>query len=274
MIRGIVVLLAAILLAPVPATAQSYPIFDAHIHYSRPDGDVYTPERILSILARAGVRRALVSSTPDDGTLQLYERAPAGIVPALRPYRTPDDMRTWTRDPAVAAYVEERLRRGVYRAIGEAHFGAGDVAAPVVQRVAELAAQHQLVLWCDVDDATVEALLTTYPDARILWAHAGMTASARRVGELIDRHPQLWVELALRTDVAPDGALDPGWRAVFTRHPDRFVVGTDTWVTSRWERVRAATEAVQHWLRQLPAEVAEQIAWKNGERLFPPPTRR
>jgi predicted TIM-barrel fold metal-dependent hydrolase len=257
-------------LAPAPAAAQ-FPIFDAHIHYSQPDRDAYTPERILSILARAGVRRALVSSTPDDGTLELYRRAPAGIVPSLRPYRTGADMGTWTRDPAVGAYVEERLKRGVYRAIGESHLGLADVQAPVVKRVAELAAQHGLLLWCHVDDAAAEAMLTTYPGVRILWAHAGMSAGARRVAELVDRHPALYVELALRTDVAREGTLDPEWRAVFVRHPDRFLVGTDTWVTPRWERVRAATEAVQQWLLQLPREVAEQIAWKNGDRLFPPP---
>jgi hypothetical protein len=55
------------------------------------------------------------------------------------------------------------------------------------------------------------------------------------------------------------------------RHPDRFLDGTDTWVTSRWESVRDANEAVQRWLQQLPREIAEPIAWKNGERLFPPP---
>ena len=76
--------LATILGAAVPAAAQ-FPIFDAHIHYSRPDWDTYTPERALSILAAAGVRRAIVSSTPDDGTLKLYEKAPKGIVPFLRP---------------------------------------------------------------------------------------------------------------------------------------------------------------------------------------------
>jgi Amidohydrolase len=270
MARGITALLAMALLAAAPAAAQ-YPIFDAHIHYSQPDWDAYTPERILSILARAGVRRALVSSTPDDGTLKLYEKSPAGIVPSLRPYRTRADMSTWPRDPAVAAYVEERLKRGIYRAIGESHFGVSDVPAPVVKRFAELAVQHKLFLWCHIDDATVEAMLKTYPGAKILWAHAGMSAGAQRVGELVDRYPALWVELALRTDVAPGGALDPAWRALFMRHPDRFVVGTDTWVTSRWESVRDANEAVQRWLQQLPREVAEQIAWKNGERLFPPP---
>ena len=251
-----------------PADAE-FPIFDAHIHFSRPDWDVYTPERALSILARAGVRRAIVSSTPDDGTLKLYDRAPKGIVPFLRPYRSRGDMSSWTRDPAVATYVEERLKRGVYRGIGEFHMGADDVEGQTVKRVTELAAQHDLFLQCHVDDVTIEKLLTAYPRVRMLWAHAGMSAPAATVSRLLDRYPKLWVELALRSDVAPGGTLDPEWR-VFVKFPDRFLVGTDTWMTSRWETVADGMRHVQQWLAQLPPDVAEKIAWKNGETLFPP----
>jgi hypothetical protein len=68
------------------------PIVDAHIHYSRPDWDVLSPAQVLAILDRARVQRALVSSTPDDGTLKLYEAAPHRIVPFLRPYRMREDM--------------------------------------------------------------------------------------------------------------------------------------------------------------------------------------
>jgi hypothetical protein len=271
MSRWLAALVAVLVLGSTPAAAQ-LPIFDAHIHYSRPDWTTYTPERVLSILAQAGVRRAIVSSTPDDGTLMLYDRAPAGIVPFLRPYRTREDMGTWPRDPGVAAYVEERLnKRSVYRGIGESHFGADDVEAPTLRRLAELAKTRGLFLQCHIDETTVEKMLTTYPGVKILWAHAGMSSTPTTVGRLVDRYPMLWVELALRTDVASSGTLDPEWRAVFVRHPDRFMVGTDTWTTSRWEDVRPATAAVQRWLQQLPREVAEQIAWKNGERLFPPP---
>src|SRR2546426_7150417 len=120
----ILVAAAAVLLGVSPAAAQ-FPIFDAHLHYSRRDWTAYPPERALSILAQGGVRRAIVPSTPDDGTLMLYDRAPAGIVPFLRPYRPRDDMGSWTRDPAVAAHVEERLnRRNLYRGIGQAPFRA------------------------------------------------------------------------------------------------------------------------------------------------------
>ena len=270
--RGALLGLAAVLLLGwcAPARAE-YPIFDAHIHYSRPDWDVLTPERALSVLARAGVRRAIVSSTPDDGTLKLWEKSPKGIVPFLRPYRTRGDMGGWHSDPAVTAYVEERLKRGIYRGIGEFHLGAAEVDGPVVKRIAELAAERGLFLQAHVDDTTIEKLCVAYPQARFLWAHAGMSAGPQTVGRLLDRFPKLWVELALRTDVAPGGALDPEWRALFLRHPDRFMVGTDTWVTSRWELVRDSMRDVQQWLRQLPPEVAERIAHKNGEQLFPAP---
>lgn len=262
-------LLATAVLGAAPGRAQPLPIFDAHIHYSQPDWDQLEPERALGILKAANVRRALVSSTPDDGTVKLYEKAPAMIVPFLRPYRTRGDMASWPRDLSVAAYVEERLRRGIYKGIGEFHLGISDVEAPVVRRCAELAVQHGLFLQAHVDDATVEQLLIRYPRVRIIWAHAGMSASPATVRRLVDRFPNVWVELSLRSDVAPSGALDAEWRALFLRHPDRFLVGTDTWMTSRWASLPEGMREVRGWLAQLPPEVAEQIAYRNGDRLFP-----
>ena len=257
--RGSLLALATMLLlvGDPRLAAAPYPLFDAHIHYSRPDWDAYPPERALALLARAGVRRAIVSSTPDDGTLKLYERAPTVVVPFLRPYRTREDMAGWHADAGVAAYVEERLRRGVYRGIGEFHLGAADVDAPVVRRIAELAAERDLFLHAHVDADTIEKLLARYPKVRFLWAHAGMSANAETVGRLLDRFARLWVELALRSDVAPGGRLDPAWRARFLRHADRFL--------------EPSMRDVQQWLAELPAEVAERIAWKNGARLFPAP---
>jgi hypothetical protein len=256
----------------LPSSAQDLPIVDAHIHYSQPDWAVFTPDQVLAILDRAGVRRALVSSTPDDGTLKLYDKAPQRIVPFLRPYRSREDMLTWHSDPAVQAYVEERLGRSIYQGIGEFHLMTADQAeAQVVKRCAELAVQRQLFLHAHVDDATVERLLRLYPQVKILWAHAGMSASAATVSGLLDRFATLWVELALRSDVAPGGRLDPEWRAVFLRHPDRFMVGTDTWVTSRWETLVDGMQTTRSWLGELPREVAEQIAHRNAERLFASP---
>lgn len=254
--------------APVPGEAQEMPIFDAHIHYSHSAWDTLSPQQALALLERAGVRQALVSSTPDDGTLKLYQADPKRIIPFLRPYRTRGDMGGWHSDPAVQAYVEERLTRGVYKGIGEFHLSAADTDKPVVKHLAELAAKQQLFLHAHVDEVAVERLLTLYPEVRILWAHAGMSSPVKEVGRLLDRYPKLWVELALRFDVAPGGSLDPEWRALFLRHPDRFMVGTDTWTTSRWDSLVEEARATRRWLGQLPRDVADQIAYRNGERLF------
>lgn len=270
-LAGILPLAAFFCATAVPSGAQEVPIFDAHIHYNRGDWDVLSPEQILALLDRAGVRRALVSSTPDDGTLKLYQADPRRIVPFLRPYRTEGDGGSWHSDAAVQAYVEERLRRRAYKGIGEFHLSEAHVGAPVVKRFAELAATHGLFLYAHVDAVAIERMLTLYPRVKILWAHAGMSSPADEVNRLLDKYPQLWVELSLRSDVAPGGTLDPEWRALFLRHPDRFMVGTDTWVTSRWHALADEAMATRAWLGQLTREAAEQIAFRNGERLFGSP---
>src|SRR5262245_11046986 len=83
--------LAGLLLLPAAtlrAQSVELPIFDTHLHYSAPDWAEYPEARILGILQQAGIKRALVSSTPDDGTIKLYQKDPQRIVPILRPYRT------------------------------------------------------------------------------------------------------------------------------------------------------------------------------------------
>ena len=134
--------------APPASAGPDPPIFDTHIHYSSGDWVEYPPDRILGILEKAGVKRALVSSTPDDGTLTLYAKDPKRVVPILRPYRTRADMGHWWQDPAVLAYVQERLQknRGVYKGIGEFHLFGGQTGTFVVKRITELALQVRAIV--------------------------------------------------------------------------------------------------------------------------------
>src|SRR4030095_10291580 len=113
--RWLVLLIAVGWLAgqPLSAAAGDAPLTDAHIHYSAPDWSVYSPDQVVAILDKAGIARALVSSTPDDGTLKLYERHPKRVIPILRPYRTRDDMSTWWKDASIIPYLEQRLEKGV-----------------------------------------------------------------------------------------------------------------------------------------------------------------
>lgn len=258
---------ALLVAASAPAGADMRPIVDTHLHYSRDAWDRYPPAAVLEILDRAGVARGFVSSTPDEGTVRLYQAAPARVVPVLRPYRERHDLGRWLRDLTVVPYLAERLRRGIYRGIGEFHLWGDEVESAVVRDVVDLAARHQVFLHCHCDAAAVDTLARIGPGVRVLWAHAGMSTGPDLVGRLLDRHPRLSVELALRSDVAPDGRLDPAWRGLFLRHPDRFMVGTDTWVASRWAEVGAVLDATRAWLRELPPEVAARIAAENAERL-------
>lgn len=273
LLRLFLLAFAAALTAPgAGARAQTadLPIFDTHIHYSAPDWAEYPEERILGILQTAGIRRALVSSTPDDGTIKLYQKDPRRIVPILRPYRTREDIGHWWQDPSVIPYLESRLALKVHKGIGEFHLFGGQSGTPVIKRLTEIAVRENLYLHAHSDEVAIVELFTLEPRLRVIWAHAGMSSGPQAVGALLDRYPNLWVDLAIRNgDVAPGGVLDAGWRAVFLRHPDRFLAGTDTWVTSRWEALPSSVAEVRAYLGQLPREVAEQIAYKNAERLFP-----
>jgi hypothetical protein len=113
----------------------------------------------------------------------------------------------------------------------------------------------------------------------VLWAHAGETATPEEVDALLAQWPKLWTELSLRDDVAPSGQLDPRWRALFVKYPDRFMVGTDTWTVGgtftgneRWDAYAEIVRGIRAWLSQLPTDLAEKIAHLNAERfvaLFP-----
>jgi hypothetical protein len=222
---------------------------------------------VLLLLDQAAVRRGFVSSTPDDGTVRLYEAAPDRIIPVLRPYRQVGELSSWHQDPTVVPYLEERLARPIYRGIGEFHLMGTEARSPVVRQVAELARRHGLFLHCHCDAEAAEILLGLASGVRVLWAHAGMGAGPDEVGRLVGASAQLLVELALRSDVAPGGQLDPGWRDLFRRYPDRFMVGTDTWIPSRWAGYVDVQTDTRVWLRQLPADVARRLATENAESL-------
>jgi hypothetical protein len=265
--RVAVVAAGAVLGAAAAAGAQDIPLVDTHLHYSANSWQDHGPAAIIVLMDQASVRRGFVSSTPDDGTVRLYEAAPDRIVPVLRPYRQPGELTTWHLDPTVVPYLEQRLARPIYRGIGEFHLTGSDARAPVVRQVADLAARHGLFLHCHCDAEAIEILLGLAPGVRVLWAHAGMSSGPDEVGPLVAASPQLFVELALRSDVAPGGQLDPAWRELFLRHSDRFMVGTDTWVSSRWGSYVDTQAAVRAWLGQLPPDVARRLASENAESL-------
>jgi len=252
------------------AQAADLPVFDAHVHYSHDAVEMVPPEEAVAILRKARLKRALVSSSDDEGTQKLYAAAPDLIVPELRPYRRRGEIATWVRDQDVITYLEERLGKYRYVAIGEFHLYGADADLPVPRRMVQLARQYGLLLHAHSDADAIERLFAQWPQARILWAHAGFE-SAERVREMLRKHPNLWADLAFRTDHAAGGKVVPEWRTAFLEFPDRFMVGTDTFVPERWHYVPEHAAWSRAWLTDLPPPVAERIAWKNGETVLGAP---
>ena len=256
-----------VLLLGITCTASAQPIFDAHLHYSHDAWEAVPVEQAIDILRKAGVKRALVSSSGDEGQQRLYRAAPDLVIPELRPYRTRGEIGTWFRDDTVIGYLEQKLLQYKYASIGEFHLYGADADLPVPRRMVQLARRHNLFLHAHSDADAIERLFKQWPQARILWAHAGFERP-ERVAELLRRHRNLWCDLAFRTDHASGGKVEPAWRAAFLQFPDRFMVGTDSYTPERWHYVGAHADWSRQWLADLPKDVAERIAWKNGEQVF------
>ena len=262
-------LLAALLcwLGSGVATADpNRPIVDAHIHYSHDTWDVLPPPEAVKVLRQAGVKKAMVSSSSDDGTQMLYKAAPDLIVPVLRPYRRRGEIGSWVRDPSIIPHVEARLKANTYAGIGEFHVFGADADLPVMRRLVELAKERKIFLHAHSDADAVERIFKQDPQARVLWAHSGFD-QPDNVRAMLAKHKMLWADLAFRNDYAPGGRLDEAWRKLIIDFPDRFMVGTDTPSPERWYYVVEHAKFSRKWIAGLPADVADNVAFRNAERL-------
>ncbi len=256
----VLVVLAGI--APTSAADERLPIFDTHVHYSREAWTAFEPNAVFDKLNAAGVDWALVSSTPDDGTLTLHAKNNSHVVPELRPYHGDLHAGNWYRSPEVIPYLEARLKNGNYRGIGEFHLHADDNArTPTMRRVAALAVANDIPLHVHSGAGPVSVLFELEPELKILWAHAGMVEPADVVADMLDRHDRLAAEVSFRAgDIAPGGQISEAWRRLFIRHGDRFMIGTDTYINDRWDVYGSLIDEHRNWLGQLPRDTAEAIA--------------
>lgn len=269
--------LLAVLLAVVPISvtaAYEGPLFDAHLHYNDDAVGHYSVGAVMELFSKNGVKAILANSRPNDGTRALVEanrKAPRpgfAVVPFIRVYRDRADYGTWHAKPDIAQMIEDEAKRGYYRGVGEFHIFGREAASGVVKRIVDFAVARDLVLHAHCDEAALELLFAHNPQARIIWAHTGFNTPLARVEELFAKYPRLWGELSYRWDVTEGGRLTPEWKAFFTKHATRFLVGSDTWVNQRWQSYPETMGTYRRWLAELPPEAAERIAWKNGAALF------
>jgi hypothetical protein len=242
------------------------PIFDGHIHYSHDVWDAISPQDAIRRLREVGVKRAMVSSSSDEGTQRLYQADPAFVVPSLRPYRKRGTIETWMYDETVIPYLKERLEKYRYAAIGELHIDGEQTYLPVMREIIRLAKKYQLVLHVHSDAHAIRFIFEQYPEATILWAHAGFDYAVI-VGKLMDKHPNLMADLSFRGEIINDGHIMKAWNILLNRHADRFLLGIDTYEPQRWLQIKNVMEWQRDLLSLLPDDVAKKIAYDNSKRI-------
>jgi len=266
----------------VQAEPYAGPLFDAHLHYNDEAWMSAHPlDDALGRLQRSGVRAIIANSRPNEGTKTLAnartqtQAAGVTVVPFVRLYRNRADYTGWFNDESIHQMVLAELAAGTaagpYRGIGEFHlYDSANADAPVARQLMRLAQERQLVVLAHVDDDAIERLMAHAPRARLVWAHSGIGGpSVARVRELLLKHPTLMGELSYRpglTDAA--GQLSAEWKALIVAFPDRFLLGSDTWINARWQGYEGLMADARRWLGDLDEPLATQVAWGNGARLF------
>ena len=251
--------------------AQALPLFDAHMHWKRPAWEPYPPQTVLSLMDANGVAMALVSSSPDEGTLTLWQYAPRRIVPEMRPYNEQLGPSNWTKWEGVGDYIENRVRQYPHEGIGEFHMHEVDADdEPLMRRIAALAIEKQIPLHVHSGHEPVEYLYSLEPGLTIIWAHAGMSEPPGVVEEMMARYSTLYADTSYREWEILRGAdgIDADWRRVLERFADRFMVGSDTWINGQWAGYDRLMATNRQWLAQLTPDAARKIAYQNAERLF------
>jgi predicted TIM-barrel fold metal-dependent hydrolase len=187
---------------------------------------------------------------------------------------------------AAAGQLDVELARTKARVMGEAHIRHAarkierDPSAPAFMQILELSAQRgvPVVIHDELTPAafaSLEAALAAYRQAIIVLAHAG-GAQPAALERLLERNANLMVDLSgMHFQRTPSlakekGPLDPAWKTLITRKPDRFLMGIDVWTPSTLEP--AVLDRLMTWTRrvlgELPGEAAERVAWKNAAILY------
>ncbi|MDI4232202.1 amidohydrolase family protein [Bradyrhizobium sp. Arg237L] len=258
-------------IGPPARAAEPIEIFDAHLHYNWEPTPTYKLDEVLALFKKHRITGIIATSRPNAGTHVLVDAKADGleVVPFLRPYRVRADIQTWFGDPAIFDLVQQEFKRGYYRGIGEFHLSGKAADTEWVKKTVDFAVDHDLYLHAHADQEAVEILMRHNPRARIIWAHTGFGLPTDRVAAMLGKYPNLWGELSYRGGIV-DGAgkLTAEWRALFERYPNRFLLGSDTWVPERWASYGDIMAAYRAWLDQLPPDIAAKIAHGNARALF------
>ena len=274
-----IIFVGVLLATPLSALAADYqgPIVDAHSHVPNATAiDAY-----VAAMKKHNVTRVVllgVGGVQKDDAAWIAAAAkkyPGVVIPGA-PVPDPSD--------AGVAKAAEALETLKARALGEVH---GRQVSRKIDRdpasfgkLFELAAAKgvPVIIHEELTDGAAKALdaaLAAHRKTTVVIAHGGEGPPAR-VDGLLTRNANLFFDLsgmhfqrkpALATETGP---LDPAWKAVIEKHPDRFLMGIDVWAPRLFEP--PTLDKLMAWTRRILGElkpgVAERVASKNAAALF------
>jgi predicted TIM-barrel fold metal-dependent hydrolase len=289
---------------PAPAPKYQGPLFDAMAQVeSRIAGWVLPGMDKAGVARMALFARLHPKRSGERDVLALKQRHPERFVLGTpKPFDQRDDLSSGF----VAATISG-LDSGAYRFVGELLFAHADkrhgeqtmtgerFIGPEGKNVHRLLAAlkgrsvpvmtHWEVYNWSRDWAAFDALYAAFPDVTFIWPHAGF-GSAAQVETVVAARPNVMVTLSkkeknvhdlsdadLAAKLAP-GMLDgcerlvPEWRRLLEAYPDRFMFATDAHKDARWLGYAAIVEQWRYILGQLPGALADNVAWRNAERVY------
>ena len=282
-VRGVFILAVALLLGCAAAAAQAPyqgPLIDAHSHLP----NLQVLDAYVATMKRHNVAKVVLLGV---GGMQKQDAEWIAAAATRYPDRIiqgapiPDPL-----GQGQSSKLETLLASGQYRAAGEVHIRQESrkidrkADDPAFGRLLEVAARRgvPVVIHCELTveaAAGLEGALQKHPKAAIILAHGG-SAEPAMVEGLLTRNSNLLVDLSgmhyQRTPrlASETGSLNPAWKALIEKYPDRFLMGIDVWAPRLFEP--ATLDRLMGWTRrilgELAPDVAQKVAYRNAARVF------
>lgn len=264
-------------------SAANIPFADAHVHLNN------LPMQ-LELMERYGATHAVVfwgGRSDNESVVAAARRYSGRFIPfaSISPERTAYRPSWETADPALLDKLDALLASGEYKGIGEisaTHFPSAGFAetdfsptGPMMTGILLLARKYRVPVMVHIEYtrmAELGAMLRSFSDVPVIWAHGGYTPLflARR---MLERHANLHYELSARTwprhprspdyTILRDGTnVWPEWLELIESQPHRFLVGTDASHRSPASEAMKF-ESVQNFLRQLTPGTRQRVARDN-----------
>jgi hypothetical protein len=267
------------------------PLIDVHAHY--PGRPPRTAQEFIQTMDSVGIERTVLflggTGSREATELQKYSErlalffaGPAANDAVRAKIKTGDAKAI---EELLADY-ERALQSGFYHGLGEIYAYHSERPtqlapdSPAIRGLLELVTTYgvPISIHCTADGRPeMERALKSHPKATVIWAHTGTFLSPAAMMELLQAHPNLYFELAiknkrLRIDKYPilsGMTLREDWRRLFESHPERFFLGFDFPGTgpnhgTPFTMAADSAEFFRTILMQLNPSTARKIAYENA----------